>query len=151
MQHSHTSKVHVQGTQGCNHVHFGKIFHALILYPVIIVNTPQIFVTLCFETVIVAHKRCSSTHACGCLTDHQTILNPLHLNADILTKLGPAMGPMEVLHSDNSQTVFSETGDVAQWLEGRNSKPKTLGSIPRRGRVRNSFSVPPGQLSLEDA
>ena len=37
-------------------------------------------------------------------------------------------------------------GDVAQWLESWNSNPKTLGSIPGRGRVNNSFSVPPSQL-----
>ena len=29
--------------------------------------------------------------------------------------------------------------DVAQWLESRNSNPKTLGSIPWRGGVTNSF------------
>ena len=38
------------------------------------------------------------------------------------------------------------TGNVAQWLERRNSNPKTLGSIPRRGRVGGTFSVPPSQL-----
>ena len=37
-------------------------------------------------------------------------------------------------------------GDVAQWLVRRNSNPKTLGSIPWRGRVRDSFSVSPSQL-----
>ena len=38
------------------------------------------------------------------------------------------------------------TGDVAWWLESWNSTPKTLGSIPWRGRVTNRFSVPPSQL-----
>ena len=33
-----------------------------------------------------------------------------------------------------------KTGDVvAQWLENRNSNPKTLGSIPWRDMVRNSL------------
>ena len=38
------------------------------------------------------------------------------------------------------------TKDAAQWLERRNSNPKTLGSIPWRSRVRGSFSIPPSQL-----
>ena len=37
-------------------------------------------------------------------------------------------------------------GDVAQWLVSQKSNLKTLGSIPRWGKVRNSFSVLPGQL-----
>ena len=32
-------------------------------------------------------------------------------------------------------------GDVAQWLESRNSNPKTLGLIPCRGRVRGTFNL----------
>ena len=36
------------------------------------------------------------------------------------------------------------TGDGGQWLDSQNSNPKTLGSIPWRGRVRNSvFPVHP--------
>ena len=35
---------------------------------------------------------------------------------------------------------------LAQWLESRISSPKTVGSIPWRSRVRNSFSVPPSQI-----
>ena len=31
-------------------------------------------------------------------------------------------------------------------LSGRNSNPKTLGSIPGLGRLRDSFSIPPSQL-----
>ena len=38
------------------------------------------------------------------------------------------------------------TGDVAQWLQSRNSNPKTLDSIPWWGGVRDSLSVPPSQL-----
>ena len=38
-------------------------------------------------------------------------------------------------------------GDVAQWLESRNSNPKTLGSIPWQCRVRDSLS-PLSQLGL---
>ena len=37
-------------------------------------------------------------------------------------------------------------GDVAQWLVSRKSNPKTLGSIPWWGRVRDNFSIPPSQL-----
>ena len=37
------------------------------------------------------------------------------------------------------RAVHMKTGDVAQWLVHRNSNPKTLGSIPRRGRVRDGF------------
>ena len=37
---------------------------------------------------------------------------------------------------------FRLTGDVAQWLESRNSSPKTLGSIPSRGRVTRAVSCP---------
>ena len=37
----------------------------------------------------------------------------------------------------------SKTGDVAQWEERRVSNAKTLGSIHRRGSVRDSFSIPP--------
>ena len=33
------------------------------------------------------------------------------------------------------------TGDVAQWFESRISNPKTLGSIPWRGKVSNSLSL----------
>ena len=36
----------------------------------------------------------------------------------------------------------------AHWLELRNSNPKTMGSIPWRGRIRNSCSVPPSQRTL---
>ena len=43
-------------------------------------------------------------------------------------------------------SLLSMTGDVAQWLEHRNSNPKTLGSIPWLGRVRGSISVSPSQL-----
>ena len=39
------------------------------------------------------------------------------------------------------QVFLILTGDVARRLESRNSNPKTLGSIPWRGRVRNSVSV----------
>ena len=46
--------------------------------------------------------------------------------------------------------VLPLMGDVAQWLESRNSNPKTLGSIPRRGRVKSSFPVPPSQLLCAD-
>ena len=42
------------------------------------------------------------------------------------------------------------TGDVAQWLERRNSNPKTLGSIPWRSKVRGTFSIPPSQLLCAD-
>ena len=39
-----------------------------------------------------------------------------------------------------------ESGDVAQWLVRRNSYPKTLGSIPWRGKGRGQFfSVPQSQ------
>ena len=41
---------------------------------------------------------------------------------------------------------ISGTGDVAQSLEHQNSNPKTLGSTPWRGWVRDNFSVPPSQL-----
>ena len=34
------------------------------------------------------------------------------------------------------------THHVGQWLERRNSNPKTLGSIPRRGRVSRQFFCP---------
>ena len=47
--------------------------------------------------------------------------------------------------------VFGDvvTGDVAQWLEGRNSNPKTLGSIPWRGRVRERVFSRPSESTLE--
>ena len=47
--------------------------------------------------------------------------------------------------SQQSQPVrenIGETEDTAQWLESRNSSPKTLGSILWQGRVRNSFFCP---------
>ena len=48
------------------------------------------------------------------------------------------------LHRDLVQSIHSTTWDVAQWwLERRNSNPKTLGSIPWRGRVRDNFSLLP--------
>ena len=45
--------------------------------------------------------------------------------------------------------VIIMTGDVAQWLERRNSNPKTLGSISWRGRVSSRFSVPPSKSLLQ--
>ena len=53
------------------------------------------------------------------------------------------------LQQSISQSInqsINQTGDVAQWLVRQNSNPKTLGSIPWRGRVRDNVSVPPGQL-----
>ena len=35
---------------------------------------------------------------------------------------------------------------TAQWLERQNSNLKTLGSTPWRGRVKDSFSIPPSPL-----
>ena len=40
----------------------------------------------------------------------------------------------------------SRRGDVTEWLVRWNSNPKTLVSIPWRGRVSNSFSIPRNQL-----
>ena len=37
----------------------------------------------------------------------------------------------------NHSTPHTHTGDIAQWLDGRNSNPKTLGSIHWRDRVRD--------------
>ena len=41
---------------------------------------------------------------------------------------------------DCLSTTYTKMGDVAQWVEHQHSYPKTLGSIPLRGRVRDSFS-----------
>ena len=45
-----------------------------------------------------------------------------------------------------AKCVSDMLGDVAQKFVRRNWNPKILGSIPWRGRVTNSFSVPPSQL-----
>ena len=70
----------------------------------------------------------------------------------ILQKLSVDWATGATKQQQNSSRIITVrtriTGEVAQWLERRNSNLKTLDSIPSRGRVTVSFSfsAPPSQL-----
>ena len=63
------------------------------------------------------------------------MLTPIQLQTDIWLSVQQMSQKRVVLLTEHM------AGDVAEWLEGRNSYPKTLGSIPWRGRVSSSFSL----------
>ena len=98
----------------------------------------------------------SNTHSCGSHAFTRTVTAKLcEAPAHLLQILESSMFICDFFRS----IVYLSVGKIdsvsvgklgfmmgAQWVEHQNTKPKTLGSIPWSGRVRDSFSVNPSQI-----